>query len=189
MKSFNIKPTEKTLSWGTLMCLSLGESGRGRVQTLVPCHKSAIADGEAVETAMSKDGKPKIVASQQKGSLWLARVSAQGGYSRGTYGSVFCPQSHSDSIRVVAMGCGAYGDAGNIGDWMDFLLEVQDGSLLRVRESGTANGKGEAYWLHFTASKVVRVEVGQLMLYFESVGLEPPQKGFDDDMLDLKTKA
>lgn len=188
MKSYNLKGTTVPMSWGQLVCLQLGEKGRGRKLALVPMHEEKFPDGTMVRISTTAAGSPKIVPDKDA-SGWLARVSAQGGYSRGTYGSVFCPQSHSDSIRVVAMGCGAYGDAGNIGDWMDFLLEVQDGSLLRIRESGTANGKGEAYWLHFTASKVVRVEVGQLMLYFESVGLEPPQKGFDDDMLDLKTKA
>ena len=152
--AFNIEPKLMSFNWGTMHCLVLGEQGRGRRQTIVPCAEKC---GFFVELAPTKTGRVKIVQSTApKGtsvpSDWLARISTEGVYTRNSEGwvGVLDPKT----VKLVACGHGASGEAGRLGTWADVLITVQDNALLRVKPEG--GYKLPAYFLHFTRKGVIK---------------------------------
>lgn len=152
--AFNIEPKPMSFDWGTMHCLVLGEQGRGRRQTIVPCAENC---GNFVELAQTKTGRAKIVpSSAPKGTPvpmnWLARISTEGVYTRHSEGwvGVLDPKM----VKLVAAGHGAAGEAGRLGKWADVLITVQDNALLRVKPEG--GYKTPAYFLHFTRKGVGR---------------------------------
>ena len=85
----------------------------------------------------------------------MARISGKGVYTRGTYGSVYLPEEMMENVKVIANGYGAYGDAGRLGGWDDFLITAKDDTLIKVSPSG-GNHKMDSYWLYFGKEKVPR---------------------------------
>lgn len=156
MKAYNLKPSIYKASFGDLLCLQLGEDGRGRKLTLVPCERD-FSSNELVSIAETRAGKPHIVAGGT-GDGWLARVSTQAAYIRGAYGNVRVLVA--GTAKIVASGYGAFGDAGRIGSWDDVLISVSDGAVLRVKPS-----RGDAYFLHFTDERVVKIKKEELDVY------------------------
>ena len=61
MKSYNIKPENGKFTWGEMMVVRLGESGRGRKEVYIPFH--AKEEDVLLEIGETKTGKPKIVSS------------------------------------------------------------------------------------------------------------------------------
>ena len=156
MKKYNLKPQTRKFNWGEMNVIALGESGRGRHEEFVLFH--APEDASYVELAQTKAGRPKIVQSQSSAG-WLAVVSGAGCYTRGTYGSIYCLKGAD--VKVIAKGSGAYGDAGRIGGWNDFLVEIPEGTFLKVRPAG-GDFKIARYWLYFGEEKVCRVEKSEM---------------------------
>jgi hypothetical protein len=174
MKRYNLKPETRKFNWGEMSVIALGDSGRGRHEELVPFH--APEDANYVELAQTKAGKPKIVQSQNS-TGWLAVVSGSGCYTRGTYGTVYCLKGAD--VKVIAKGSGAYGDAGRIGGWNDFLVEVPEETFLKVRPAG-GDGKIDRYWLYFDVEKVFTVSKPEMAMFCEQMGLECPPELFDE---------
>jgi len=164
MKAYNLNASNYTASFGTVECLQLGETGRGRKLTLVRCPKG-IVDKTEVNLFAPKVGKPKITIESSDNPNWLARVSTSGAYIRGANGNVRVLKVQENNIKVIAKGEGAFGDAGRTGSWDDFLLEVAPDTVLRVKPS-----RGDAYFLHFTEESVVKLTASELGLY----GLDIP---------------
>ena len=176
MKAYNLVPKSVQMSFGTLNTLVLGEAGRGRKMTYVPC-KRRFEDGEPVDLSTTRAGKPKIVAGVDYAGGWLARISTQGSYMRGAYGHIRALDP--ELVRVVAYGYGAFGDAGRVGRWYDYLLALQPGAILRVKPS-----RGPAYFLHATPDKIVRLEQEEASVYD---GAEIPVTS-EEDWVDLLAK-
>ena len=157
MRAYNLCPKDVEMSFGTISVLVLGEAGRGRKMTYVPCERK-FDDGEPVALSTTRAGKPKIVAGVDYAGGWLARVSTEGAYLRGAYGHIRALDP--ELVRVVAVGYGAFGAAGRVGQWYDYLLKIQPGGVLRVKPS-----RGPAYFLHATPDKIVRLEREEALVY------------------------
>ena len=177
MKAYNLVPKSVQMSFGTLNTLVLGEAGRGRKMTYVPCERR-FEDGEPVALSTTRAGKPKIIAGQPGSDAtgWLARVSTEGSYLRGAYGHVRALDPAL--VRVVAYGYGAFGDAGRVGRWYDYLLALQPGAVLQVKPT-----RGHAYFLHVKPDQIVRLEQEEASVYDR---VEIPVTG--EDWVDLLAK-
>lgn len=158
-KAHNLAASEVEMSFGTLRAIALGQKGRGRMLTYVPC-EGDFPDGACVALATTRTGKPKIVpgGDAARATGWLARVSTEGPYVRGAYGHVRALDPAL--VSVVAYGYGAFGDAGRVGQWYDYLLALQEGAVLRVKPS-----RGDAYFLHATPDRLVRLEREEVLVY------------------------
>lgn len=188
MKRYNISPVKRTFDWGEMTVVALGERGRGRFENVIPFH--ADEQTELLEIGLTKTNKPKIVQSAD-GNGWLAVVSGDGCYTRGTYGTVYCLKGDEKKIKVISYGCGAYGDAGRIGDWNEFLITVNYPIFLRVRPSGGSH-KIARYWLYFGDDKVYKIQLEELPIFCEQFGLDIPEEGNEGenliDLISLKEK-
>jgi len=185
MKKYNVNPVEREFSWRKMLVVSLGERGRGRLEALVPFH--APKDAKYLDLGQTKSGKPKIIKGNGPDGKWLAVVSGVGTYTRDTYGTVYCLPQDKGRIQVVAFGRGAYGAAGRIGSWNEFLVVIPDDTFLKIRPAGGSN-KIERYWLFFGTDKVYRVEKNEMDMFCdmfcEKIDLERPPEAFED-LIDL----
>lgn len=185
MKLFNIVPIVRDMSFGSLNVVCLGERGRGRFEAVVPCDVKK--DDKFGSIAKTKSGNPKIVPSSLPEHGWIAVVSGSGTYTRGTYGTVYCQKCDAEKVQVLATGNGAYGDAGRIGDWNEFLITITDNTFLRIRPAG-GQGKIDRYNLFFSAEKVFRISDSELQIFCEQMGLDIPVINLDElvDLASLK---
>jgi len=142
MKTYNIAPVEREFPFGKLSVICLGERGRGSYEYVVPCE-----DAPLLAVAATKTGKAKLIKSQSNAGF-IARVSAQGCYTRGTEGLAFVHTDDQHKVKVIASGNGSYGAAGRIGTWQEYLMEIRGSALIRVKPSGGEH-KYPHYFLHF----------------------------------------
>lgn len=164
MKQYNLKAEKRNLSFGELTVIALGERGRGRYETLIP-RQSDIADGDFVIPVPTKSGKVKIIKGGEKPG-WIARVCCAGCYTRGTVGSAFVHQKDEKKVKVLASGHGAEGDAGRIGYWEDFILQIEDNTLLRVKPHG--GYKTPAYFIFFGEDKALEMSRDELFIWADA---------------------
>lgn len=176
MKLFNIVPIVRVMSFGELSVIALGERGRGRYEAVIPC--GVKKDDKFGSIAKTKTGNPKIIPSSSPEHGWLAVVSGSGTYTRGTYGTVYCQKEDVEKVQVLTLGNGAYGDAGKIGSWNEFLITITDNTFLRIRPAG-GQGKIDRYNLFFSAEKVFRVPDSELESFCEQMGLDVPVTNID----------
>jgi len=180
MKRYNINPIRENFSWGEMDVIRLGQRGRGRSLALVPYH--APKDCEFLDISLTKSGKYKIVKGE-KDDKWLAVVSGAGTYTRDTYGTVYCLPKDKENIKIVAVGSGAYGDAGRIGSWYDFLAIVPNNTFLKVRPAG-GKFKMPRYWLYFSEDKVFEIRKEEIGIFCDRMDLEVPPEDFRE-LVDL----
>ncbi|GIW59476.1 MAG: hypothetical protein KatS3mg087_0542 [Patescibacteria group bacterium] len=159
MKAWNLAAKTHTASFGEIECLVLGEQGRGRKQTLVPCPLN-VNNGDQVTVIPSTSGKPKVVKKDDNKESWLMRISTSGAYIRGAKGNVRVLSQHSENVNLIAKGSGAFGDAGGVGTWDDVLAEVNSNTLLRVKPS-----RGDAYFLHVLEDTVHKITSDEIDAY------------------------
>jgi len=188
VKRYNITPVGRKFSWGEMRLVTLGQRGRGRHEGIIPYH--ADPGAKYLKIARTRTGRPKIVAANNESRGWLAVLSGGGTYTRRTYGSVYCRTEDKDRIQVIASGYGAYGDAGRIGTWYEFLVAVPDHTFFKVRPAGGAH-KIERYWLFFDSKEVHRIEKSKMDLFCETKGLDRPPEEFSKlvDLADLAEAA
>jgi hypothetical protein len=174
MKAYNIRPVKILVAGEEMTVLNLGEDGRGRVLKRVPCP----AQFEYLEPNPEPAGamvKPraKLLASSS-GDGWIARISTEGGYIRGAAGNVSAPAEYAEQIRLVALGQGAFGDAGRTGTWHDYVLATSlEEFWLRVKPS-----RGAAYVLLFKDEKVSKLAYDQAeLLDLDFMGSSPSHRG------------
>jgi len=177
MKNFNIKPITRKMSFGELSVIALGEYGRGRKETIIPCAGSITPD-TMVDIGTTKSGGIKIIPSESKEG-WLANISSQGCYTRGTLGNVYVPPKMQENVEVLASGYGAYGDAGRIGNWYQYLVKIKDNTFIFVRPSGGPS-KIARYYLYFAKEKVHRIGLEELDIFCETMGVEKPPVEIDN---------
>ena len=161
MKQYNLTPQKRQMSFGELSVIVLGEKGRGRCEVIVP-FEDGIKETDLVIPATTKTGKIKIAkGGDDKG--WIARISCKGGYTRGTFGTLYVHKKDSDKVRVLASGYGAFGDAGRLGSWDDFLLQLDDNVLLKIKESG----RSPEFYLYFSKNKVFKIMQEEIEIFLE----------------------
>jgi hypothetical protein len=78
-------------------------------------------------------------------------------------------------VKVIASGFGAYGDAGRLGEWNEFLVEIKPAFPVRfwVRPSG-GEYKIPRYWLIFLEKEVIKVQKEEKILFMEKTGISLP---------------
>ena len=175
MKRYNINPVEIKLSWGKIRGIVLGEEGRGRRKAIVPYYGDEKAEYLDVETS----SHIKIKESRDPQGGWLAVVSGAGVYTRGTHGTVYCCSEDTEKIKILAYGKGAWGQAGRIGEWFEFLIAVPENIYLKIRPAGGKH-KIPPYWLYFGENTVYNIKIEELPLFCDSMGIPPPQGGLVD---------
>lgn len=163
MKQFKIKPIKKTFSFGEMHCISLGERGRGRYEEIVPC-QSDLLPTDYIQIIPTKTGKPKIVkGGDSKG--WIARISCEGTYTKNTDGYARVHKDDLDKVNVLAKGYGAEGDAGRCGTWYDYLLQIEDNTLIRVKEHG--GYKRPPYFIYFSETAAFVIQEEELDIFLD----------------------
>ena len=175
MKKYNINPEEREFSWGEMDVVVLGERGRGRFESLIPFQ--AKEEAEFLAVGKTKTDKPKIIESVETDG-WLAVVSGSGSYTRGTYGTVHASYLQEDKVEVISSGQGAFGMAGRIGEYNEFLLKVKEDTFLYVRPAGGRN-KSDRYWLYFGEQKVFEIKENELEIFCEQNNVDVPDIGID----------
>lgn len=175
-KAYNLVAKEVSVADRVISVIQLGEDGRGRQLTSVPC-PTGIEDGENIEVTLGSTKENGVVTKPrinrvEEGSFdlsaqfWCARISTHSSYVRGANGNV----SYSTVLlppKLVSKGYGAFGDAGFTGTWDDLIVIVVDGTILRVKPS-----RGDAYYMQFTENAVYKVTLDELDLLGYSFDLE-----------------
>ena len=177
MRLYGFEPQTVTFSWGKMQVVVLGEEGRGRKLTYVPFQADYDINKRDYEVTVTRRGLPKITRCGIPTNAWIAKLSGNGTYTRGTHGTVYVLDKYVDNVFVVAYGYGAYGDAGRIGDWWEYLVTVREPAVFLVRPAGGAH-KIKRYYLVFDNEKVVRVDANMVGVAEEVIGipLEDPDK-------------
>ena len=145
MKVHNINPEQIKVGDFEISAIALGEQGRGRLYTIVPCPKTF----QYLEPGLSKTGRPRLNNGSATSDGWITRICTEGSYVRGGAGYVSVSPEFKDMVSVVARGVGAYGAAGRTGSWDDLIVSVPDESWLRVKPC-----RHDAYILYFGTEKV-----------------------------------
>ena len=104
--------TERTMEFGTIYQIVVGESGRGRRFMALTCPKDT-----TIESGMNpnytigttKSGKPRL--NKKADNTLYMMLSAEGGYTRRGNGTIKVLSSQKDEFEVMARGNGADGDA------------------------------------------------------------------------------
>ena len=148
---------------------------------------------------VSRSGAPKIMRGEGDSPGWIAALSGKGVYTRGTYGTVYLSPNIAAAthprpapVQILAEGVGAFGLAGRIGEWHEFLVAFSpsdsDPVIFYVRPAGGAR-KIEGYFLVFTASAVYRVYDAERAAFeaATSIILPPSIEGWLD-LADVKTQ-
>lgn len=183
MKQFNLKIEKRALSFGDLNVVVLWERGRGRYETLVPV-QGDILPSDSVIAMSTKSGKIKLVKGGDT-SGWIANISAQGIYTRGTEGYVYAHNKDYADIVVLASGHGAEGDAGRIGYWEQFLLQIPDHSIIRVKPHG--GYKTPPDYLYFGETEVHRMDSEEYIILCDNHDIEVDPENFETTFTKLKT--
>lgn len=159
MKLWNIEPNKVSTGFGEIDAVVLGEEGRGRKRALVPMTKIENNDAE-----------------------WVARLSAEGTYTRGTYGTVYVLTEDKDKVNVLSYGYGAYGDAGRIGSWNDFLVSIEGTPVRFLMRPSGGPAKRERYWIVFDKDKVYTVKQEEINIFKETIGIDIPVLDLEEGM-------
>ena len=173
MKAFNLSAKNIEVAGNKVPVIQLGEAGRGRTLFSVSCPEG-LQDGDPVAATLAHirtNGlrtKPVIKRSNDPENGWVARITTSGSYIRGACGNVSYDPTQTVSVPVIiAKGCGAFGDAGRTGNWDDVLVQVMDGTVLRVKPT-----RADAYYLWFQEDKVSVLTLDELQLLELEVSFE-----------------
>jgi hypothetical protein len=164
---------EKTLPWGVLNCVFMGEEGRGRKFYLLPSEyplEKGVNMGLSI--GLTKSGKPRIVKGESEKTFLL--LSSEGGYTRRGNGRVLVLSKNKNSVNKLIECNGADGAAGRTGTWMEYLVEVTDLNepvYIRVKKGGGCNST----IIKITKNNVEELgEYNSTLAYFDINGYEMP---------------
>ena len=170
-----MEATERTMEFGTIYQIGMGESGRGRRFMALTCPKdTTIQCGMNPDYTIgtTKSSKPRL--NKKSDNILYMMLSAEGGYTRRGDGTIKVLASQKDKFEVLARGNGADGAAGRIGFWDCLLLKAPDtDAIVRVRTSGAGYGTpSDLYVIHEGA--VYHCYLADLEECCESLGIEVP---------------
>jgi len=159
MKLWNIEPYKVSTGFGEIDAVLLGEEGRGRKRALVP-----------------------ITKINKINAQWVVRLSAEGTYTRGTYGTVYVLTEDREKIKIIDFGIGAYGDAGRIGSWNDFMVSIEETPVRFLMRPSGGPAKRERYWIVFDKDKVYTVKPTEIDIFKETIGIDIPVLDLEEGM-------
>ena len=138
----------KEFPFGTLKGILLGEEGRGRTGIFIPVRGipedqhglfeykpvNGLYRNENIGIGMSKSGRPVIVSASQAVAVSDGIIlTSYNGYTRRGNGFV----EILEGGEIVAIGVGADGEAGRVGQWQESLIKPLSESIkIHVRYSG-----------------------------------------------------
>jgi hypothetical protein len=128
----------KAMDFGEINFISLGESGRGRKEIILP---SSIEVSKGLNPTLfiglTKTNRPRINHNEMNSKKEIhLLLDSSGGYTRRGNGTI----SYYGAVEVIAVGNGADGDAGRIGQWTAAVLKITGEAWIWIKYSG---GRGE----------------------------------------------
>lgn len=170
-----MEETERTMDFGTIYQVGMGEVGRGRKFMALTCPKGTLIQkgmNPDFTVGTTKSGKPRI--NKKADDTLYMMLSAEGGYTRRGNGTIKVLSSQKDKFEVMARGNGADGDAGRIGYWDCLLLKAPNtDAIVRVRTSGGGYGTpSDLYVIHEGA--VYHCHLSELEECCEALGIKVP---------------
>lgn len=177
-----MEATERTMEFGTIYQVGMGEVGRGRKFMALTCPKDTIIKkgmNPDFTIGTTKSGKPRINKKDDK-TLYMM-LSAEGGYTRRGNGTIKVLASQKEKFEVMTRGNGADGAAGRIGFWDCLLLKAPNtDAIVRVRTSGSGYGTpSDLYVIHESA--VYHCHLEELEECCEALGIDVPCKLINSD--------
>jgi hypothetical protein len=172
MKLFGIEPREEEFPWGVMQIVMLGEKGRGRIYTIVPFHAQYDPKAEDYEISKTKSGKPKIVRTGTPTEGYIAKISTLGDYVRGAHGELRLLKTNAPNVKIIASGLGAWGDAGRLGSWPEYLLTISPPFPVVFYVIPT---RLKNYYLVFATNATYKVYREQLASFEETTGIVIPE--------------
>jgi len=185
MKLYNIEPIEKEFPWGKMKIVFIGEKGRGRIYALIPFHAEYDPGAQDYEIAQTRSGKPKIVRTGKPSEGYIARISTYGDYLRNDHGELRMLKANVPNVRIIATGLGAFGEAGRLGFWPDYLLTIKPPYPVIFHVLPT---RLKDYWLVFLEKAVYKLYKEEFASFEETMGIVIPMGDDYDDIDKLLPK-
>ncbi len=137
----------------------LGEDGRGRHYQKVGLsrHNPPEVTAERIVDAFPKtislppkDGKPEknflvLEKPKSESNNFLIRINTLSGYEKGAFGSF---KTITGSPQLLTSGNGAFGDAGRVGSWIDSLIILHPGDVIKIKPTLNWGKGGFALWVN-----------------------------------------
>lgn len=165
-KNYNLKKdSEISIGGERYSVIKLGEYGRGRIQEYVIVEEDIHTYEKVVVEKVRNIYKIRNIKENEdkETDLWIARINTELRYKRNCFGHIKVKESQKDNIQVVEYGIGAYGEAGRIGEWIDYLIVIKDGTIIKISPSGSY--AHEKYFLYFLKDKVLRFSKEEKDIY------------------------
>ncbi len=170
-KSFTARDVE--MSFGMLKGFYLGEFGRGRQRVFIPSAADVVEGiNEGLTVKLSMSGKPKIVEAYDPAIYIIACTG--NGYTRRGCGRIEIFEG--EGAKILAEGNGADGDAGGIGSWGDYVLQVTNKDFcIKVHYSGGShsNPHGVNWFLFQEGDSLKFVSLKELADYLDTQDTTP----------------
>ena len=172
MKLYGIEPIFAAMPWGEkVKVISLGEKGRGRRLSYVLFDAEYDPSADNYEASLDDTGLARIFRTERASNGWIMKLSGAGTYTRDTHGTVYVLNEYVGNVKVLAYGYGAYGDAGRIGDWWEFVVTVKEPAVFLIRPAG-GSGKRPRWFLAVQCGKTVRVDQEEVALAELQMGVK-----------------
>ena len=143
--NISVSAKEKELQFGKIYQICVGEEGRGRREIRLACPENTILKQGCnfdYTIGLTKNGRPRI--NKQKDNKTYFLLSSEGQYTRRGNGWIGGWINNSGQYKCLAVGNGADGAAGRIGQWDCLLLELTnempENDWIRVRTGGGGYG-------------------------------------------------
>ena len=185
MKLYNVEPREEEFPWGKMQVVTLGEKGRGRIYTIVPFQCKYDPYASDYEIGKTKSGKPKIIRTWEPSEGYIAKISTLGDYVRGAHGELRLLKTNAPNVKIIASGLGAWGDAGRLGSWPEYLLTISPPFPVVFYVIPT---RLKNYYLVFVTNAVFKVYREQLASFEEETGFTIPENPEEYENIDKLLK-
>jgi len=185
MKLFGIELKKEKFEWGEMDVITLGEKGRGRIYSIVPFQGEFDPEAGDYEIGTTKSGKPKIIRTGKPSPGYIAKISTYGDYIRGGHGELRLLKFNAKNVKMVTAGLGAFGDAGRLGSWSDYLLEIKPPYPVVFYVIPT---RLKNYYLVFLTDNVYKVYKEELSSFEEATGIRIPENLADYEDVDTLLK-
>jgi hypothetical protein len=112
-------------------------------------------------------GRPKLLKCDDKQGFVngnIAHFNLAGPYTRNISSSL---SSYWNPMNLIGMGYGAFGDAGNIGNWDELIVTFPDETIIRAKPCG--GSKSYPTYYYFGKEKVETFSEEDLFLFLDAI--------------------